>query len=322
MSRRGQGLVAALLCAAALGRAAEAPVSIVRIVLGPEEEERQPVVVPTEPDNTVEIDLPAPVTDWAGRGFTPDPDRFAGDFVIQATRGRARLFVTPVTAEAHRVLHVVLAEPGGGSRGLPLEFVPAPAGLAWRKVVFSAPPAAPALPPAHLLLRAPRSGLREPGPEAQLGLVRTLRMLLATTGDEARNLVAANPALALATFQLPPRSFGDFTIANRFALRDATTGSVGLCVSVANQTARRLLFEPGSWVVRAGDRVYPIRTVDFANELEPGASAPALLVLARGPDGDPTGLLAANDFEPSVVLGASVNPRPVRRLALEGPEER
>jgi hypothetical protein len=74
--------------------------------------------------------------------------------------------------------------------------------------------------------------------------------------------------------------------------------------------------------VRAGDRAYPIRTVDFANELEPGASAPALLVLARGQDGDPTGLLAANDFEPSVVLSASVNPRPVRRLALEGPEER
>jgi hypothetical protein len=143
-------------------------------------------------------------------------------------------------------------------------------------------------------------------------------MLLNSSAEGARDIVAANPSLDLSSFEDPPRSFGDFTISTRYALRDSTTGSLGLCASVENQTARRLLFDPGSWVVRAGDRVYPVRTADFPGELEPGAAAAAFLVLARGPDGDPTRLLSSNDFKVSVQLIGSVNPRPVRRLELEG----
>jgi hypothetical protein len=287
-------------------------------MLPAEDDERRPAEIPTEPENTVEVDFPAPVEDWAGRGFTPDAEKFAGDFVIEAARGKTRIFVTPVAAGAHRVLHVVLAEPGGRTRGVPIEFMPAPAGLAWRKVVFAEAKRDAPRPIVSLGSLPPRSGLRDPSPESELGLIRTLRLMLNTTADGAADIAAANPALSLRSLPGTPRSFGDFTISNRFALRDSTTDTLGLCASVANQTAKRLLFDPGSWVVRAGGRVYPVRTVDFAGEVEPGTTAAVFLVLARAPGGDPTLLLPDNDFEISAILSGSVNPRPVRRMALDG----
>lgn len=295
------------------------PASIVRLRLPAESDERQPVAVPTEPENTVEVDFPWPLQDWAGRGFTPDADKFAGDFVIEASRGDGRIFVTPVAAEAHRVLHVILAPPGEPTRSVAIEFLPAPVGLAWRKVILEGgTAAAPRGPTVALTPRPPLGRLREPSPESEIGLIRTLRLMMNTTADGARDIAAANPALELADLSGPPRSFGDFTVTARFAVRDATTGTLGICASVANQTARRLLFDPESWVVRVGERVYPVRTVDFPNELEPGATCAAFLVLARGPDGATTGLLPDNEFELSVIPSGSVNPRPVVHMALEG----
>jgi len=306
-------------CAAAAAAEPAPPPSIVTVPLPAEADERRPLAFPTEPGNTLEVDLPWPVEDWAGRGFTPDPEKFSGDFVIQASRGAPRIFVTPVAAGAHRVLHVVLAQPGGLTRAVPMEFIPAPAGLAWRKASLAPAPApADTAPAVALSERAPLSALRAPSPESQIGLLATLRLMLNATAAGARAIAAANPALSLASLDGPPRSFDAFTLRTRFALRDATTGTLGLCASVANQTGRRLLFDPGSWVVRAGDRVYPILTADFANELEPWATAAAFLVLARGPGGEATGLLPDNDFKVSVQLIGSVNPRPVVRLPVEG----
>ncbi len=112
-------LLALAACAFAKGSAQPAPpASIVRIELPSESEERQPISVPTEPGNTVEVDLPWPLRDWAGRGFTPDAEKFAGDFVIEAARGETRFFVTPVAADAHRVLHVILDPRGGVTRSV------------------------------------------------------------------------------------------------------------------------------------------------------------------------------------------------------------
>jgi hypothetical protein len=293
------------------------------MAIASEAEERRPVEVPTEPENTVELDFPRNVEDWAGRGFTPNAEKYAGDFVIEAARGSARMFVTPVAAAAHRVLLVVLAGPGGSSRGFPIEFVPAPAGLAWRKVVFTeAETAGSRRRTVALAASAPRTRLREPSPESELGLIRTLRLMLNTDADAAAAIAAANPALELKVLDGSPQGFGDFTLSDLFAVRDSTTDSLGICASVSNLTARRLIFDPGSWIVRVGDRVYQVRTVDFPNELEAGSAGIAFLILTRGPNGEPTFLLPDNDFRISVLLSASVNPRPVRRMELEGFEAR
>jgi len=307
-----------LLLAAGRALAAEAPpASIVRLELQPEEREERPYAIPCQPADTVEVDLPGPLEEWAGRGFTPDPERFAGDFAIEAARGRPRLFVTPVVSGARRILHVVLAPVRGRQRSLTLEFLPAPAGLAWTKVVLADPaPAAAAA--VRLLPTPPPAHYRAPSPESELGLLRTLRLFAAATAEQAAALAAANPALVLGVQDGRARPFDGFTLTPRFALRDATTGALGLGVSVANLTDRRLLFDPARWVVRAGDRVYPVATLDFAQEVEPGATVPAFLVLAHGPAGEPLRLLPDQPFEPSAALLGTASARPVQRLALAG----
>jgi hypothetical protein len=227
--------------------------------------------------------------------------------------------VTPVAADAHRVLHVVLAPPEGPDRSIPVEFLPAPPSLAWRKVVFAqARREGEAQPSVSLSPRAPRQAYREPGADSLLGMLRTLRLMAGASPAQAAAVAAANPALSLADLDPGPRSFGDYTVMNRFAVRDATTDTLGICASVTNATARRLLFAPDGWVVRAGDRVYPVGTADFQGVLDPGESAEALLVLGRGPDGEPTRLLPDNAFRISAVVAASASPRPVSRMALEG----
>ncbi|HZZ19239.1 MAG TPA: hypothetical protein VFE25_07720 [Opitutaceae bacterium] len=292
------------------------PPSIVRITLPPDGGEARPFTVPTAPEDTLEMDFPWPVEDWAGRGFTPDPEKYAGDFVVEASRGRTRMFVTPVSENAHRVLHVVLMTADGHSRSVPIELVPAPPGSAWHTVVFVVDtPAAHERGAVSLESKAPRARLRGASPESEIGLIGTLRLMLNSTAKDALQVAAANPKLELAIPEAKPRSFGDFTITNRYALRDATTGSLGLCLSISNQTARRLVFDPESWLVRAGSRVFAVRTIDFQDELGPGETAAAFLVVTEAP-----GLLADNAFEVSAVLAASVSARPVSRLAVGGLE--
>jgi len=113
-------VAAAAACAGLEPAAAAAFASIVRVALPPEDQERQPFAVPTEPENTLEVDLPWPLEDWAGRGFTPDAEKYAGDFEIEASRGADRLFITPVAQGAHRVLHLVLAPTASRRRSLTL----------------------------------------------------------------------------------------------------------------------------------------------------------------------------------------------------------
>jgi hypothetical protein len=311
-------VIVGVLSAACLLRA-DPPPSIVRIELPADDRQERPFTVPTEPEDTLEIDFPWPLEDWAGRGFTPDPEKYAGDFAIEATRGKPRVFVTPVAAQAHRVLHVVLTRPDGSSRSVPIELIPAPTGLAWHQLVFTVAAAATdERGKVSLSTHPPRARLREASPESEIGMIRTLRLMLNSTADEASSLAAANPALEFSVQDGAPRSLGDFTITSRYALRDTTTGTLGLCVSVANETARRLLFDPGSWVVRAGNRVYPVRTLDFPGELEPGSSAAAFLILTAGNGAGAGLLLPGNSFEVSAAVAGSANPRPVSRFALEG----
>ncbi len=306
-----------LLLAAAGARAtAAAPASVVHLPLPGPSEESQPISMPTDPRDTLEVDLPWPLADWAGRGFTPDPERFAGDFVVEANRGAFHLFVTPVAADAHRVLHVVLAPPGQAERSVALEFVAAPPGLAWRKAVLEAPPAAAAPEALTLARRPPPERYRSASPASQRGMLTELRLAALDLHGDPAGLVSARTSLSFARFDAPPRSFGDFTLRTRFALRDATTGSLGLCVSVSNATRRRLLFDPQGWVVRAGEHVYPVSAVDFSHALDPGAQALAFLVASPGPQGDGRRLLPGNDLEPSARVSDAQDPRPVTRAAM------
>ena len=314
---RARPIRAALALALPAAHAATPAPSIVSVQLPAPGEERRPIAVPSGPDHTLEVDLPAPLAEWAGRGFTPDPERFSGDFVIEASRGKRRLFVTPVAADAHRVLHVIVAPAEREERSIALEFLPAPAGLEWDTLVLEdgAPPAAPA-PVVALAEEPPAPALRASGPDSELGLIRTLRLLLAAGAGRARAVAAANPALSFAFAEGDSIDFGDFSLAVRLAVRDATTGALGVAVRVANKTQRRLRFAPRSWSVRSGPRVYAVDTCDFFPALEPGSSGLAFLVVAATAGGGDTRLLPGSELLPSVEETGSENTRPVRRLGL------
>ncbi len=324
----GGGPGAGILRGAAAGAP---PPTIRRLTLPPEAEQRYPIAVPTDPDHSVELDVPWPVVDWAGRGFTPDPEVYAGDFLVDASRGSPRIFVTPLVSGGHRVLHLIVQPPGGTTRSIPLEFLAAPAGEAWHKVVLVDGAPAAESPDAASPSRGgpPRRAARAPSPDApagrkptpadELGLIRLMRRLHGLQADEAAALVAAQPALQWDDEARAPRSFGPFTVRLAFALRDGTTGCLGLCVEVRNATGRRLIFDAESWVVRSGDRVYPVRTADFANEVEPESVQTAWLVLTGAPDQNPARLLPDQDLSVSVRLSASVNPRPIFRFPVDPP---
>ncbi len=325
----GGGPAAGVLRGSTAG--APPPPTIRRLLLPSESAQRYPIAVPTDPDHSVELDFPWPVVDWAGRGFTPDPETYAGDFLVDARRGSPRIFVTPLVSGGHRVLHLIVQPAGGPQRSIPLEFLAAPAGEAWHKVVLvEGEPGGegPEAPPPSLdgpLRRAERAARpvgpagRAPTPVDELGLIHLMRRLHGLPADAAAALVAARPALQWDDHARPPQSFGPFTLRLAFALQDGATDCLGLCVEVRNATARRLIFDAESWVVRSGDRVYPVRTVDFAHEVEPESVQTAWLVLTPAPDQSPGLLPADGDLSVSVRLSASVNPKPIFRFPVDPP---
>jgi hypothetical protein len=144
-----------------------------------------------------------------------------------------------------------------------------------------------------------------------------MRQLRGLPPEEASALVESRPALQWDDQGRPPRSFGPFTLRVASALSDRTTNCLGLCVEVRNATARRLIFDATSWVIRSGDRIYPVRTADFANEIEPESVQTAWLVLTRSPDRNPAQLLREEDLRVSVRLSAAVNPRPILRFPID-----
>jgi hypothetical protein len=305
------------------------PPTIRRLILPAESAQRYPIAIPTDPEHSVELDFPWPVVDWAGRGFTPDPEAFAGDFLVDASRGSPRIFVTPLVSGGHRILHLIGQPPGAPPRSVPLEFVAAPAGEAWHKVVLVEaapasvePDAAPSASedtrrPAALTARTDPQTFREPTAADELALIRLMRRLRGLSSHEAAALLAQQAALEWDDHARLPHSFGPFTLRLAFALHDAATDCLGLCVELRNATARRLVFDADSWVVRSGERVYPVRTVDFTHEVEPESVQTAWLVLARSPDGTPIRLRPDRELSVSVRLAASVNPKPMLRFPVD-----
>lgn len=283
-----------------------------------------PMLIPTTPEDATVVELPTAIDNWFGRGFTANPDSQAGDFVLVLRPGERRFSVTPLTKDAHRVLHLVTR-----NQLLALEFIPAVTRMAsYRGVIFhDQQAAATAVNKAAdservrrtEVVRArtpPRSSYREPSTATLDGLRRFMRLLLNLPEDMARRAVAANPALQLVQGNGEEQPYGDFSLVLRFALRDAVTDTLGLCVAVQNRTVRRLVFDNQSWLLRAGGTVFPVRTVDFPGMVEPEKTELALLILDRGPDGKPTRLMPDNEFRVSVQVAQSLSARPVTGIDL------
>lgn len=340
MSTRDVGVLALIaLCgfvvaSAALGRETAAR-NIFEVPL-PEKQTR-PMTILCSPTDSVMIQVPYPITGWAGRGFLPEGvaeqvgdtvanSALAGDYTIFPgdLRGYTEFVITARVREANRTLHLIMRD-GERTHVLTLECLVAPnREQAFRRVVFTDLKAADraaeqAVAKARQATAAvtvtedpPESIYVAPTPETIKGLRDFARTLAGVHEDRALAMISANPAMQLANkANVPEQDVGAFSIQQRFAVRDAMTDTLALVVTVRSKSKLRLLFDPRSWVLRAGSRVYPVNLVDFSGALEPEASALVVLVLARDQAGNPTRLLPESEFRPSVALVSKESTKPV-----------
>lgn len=291
-------------------------------------EQATPFTVPCSPEDSVLIVLPYAVTGWSGRGFSPQGVAnteanagTAGDFTVFPgdLRGYKQFTISALVDRSSRTMHIFME----GGKILSIECVVAPSrDMAFRGVTFIdtnatkqavAEAVEVARDRANTIERSeepPVSRYQEPSPESQVGLKNFMKALLAMNEERAAKMVGANPALQLVRLRDVTDS-GDYKITMRFALRDEITDTLGLCVTVKNETHGRLIFDNASWILRSGDRVYPVPTAEFVGELEPGASAAAFLVLARDAHGAPTRILPDGNYRVGLDLKGKVNTKPV-----------
>lgn len=301
------------------------------------EKQTRPMTILCSPYDSVLIQVPYPISGWTGRGFLPEGvaeqvgdtvanSALAGDYTIFPgdLRGYTEFAITARVKSSSRTLHLLMSD-GERTRVLTLECLVSPnREQAFRRVVFKDISAADRA-AADAIARArqtaaavtvsdepPESRYMPASPETIRGLRDFTRALAGVHEDRALAMLSANPALQFASkADVPEQDVGAFAIQQRFAVRDGMTDTLALALVVRNKTKLRLVFDPQSWVIRAGSRVYPVNFSDFAGALEPEASALAVLVLARDQAGKPTRLLPETDLKPSLALVERESTKPV-----------
>jgi hypothetical protein len=281
------------------------PASIVSISLPEAIAQAHPVILLANPNDTLEVEFPWSLADWAGRGFTTDPDRFAGDFAIAASRGSGRLFLTPLSEKAHRTLHCVLAPPGGPTLSIALEILCAPPALSWHKVIFLAPQRQ--IDTGERLSGGTKAVARRADPIEVLG---TLRALYAE-GTGERPTSRTRGGLGYRDLGAVPVDYGSFVVRPLFAVAGREGSTWGLCCLIESKSPRRILFDPLSWVVRSGTQVTRLTTCDFDPELNPGQASVAFIAGPCPTGWSLEGAYGSGTLRPSLRAAALVNPRPV-----------
>lgn len=286
--------------------------------------------VPTNPSVTVFFQFPAPITDYAGRGFSEDPAEVAGDFFVRHLDGDAYMAVTPLTDIASRTLHVV-----SGGRSYPLHLFPAQEDAAWDKVIFVLPEAAgeanfrggrdkggirSAAGGVSRTNKSPATKIKQLSTERALGIIDTLRMLANLAEKKARAVVATNAALSMSVKRCR-QDFGDFVITTHFVVRDSVFDALGFSVTIENTGKEVLRFAPDSLTVRAGDHVYAALAADFDPVFPPKAKQAVFFVLAGDGAGGANRLSVENDFRVSLDLVGRGDAHPVSVLAVPAPAD-
>jgi hypothetical protein len=302
------------------------------------EDQKTPFIVPCSADESVLIVVPFRITGWAGRGFLPQGDvqaasggdgntpSVAGDFELIPGKldGYKEFAISALVDRSDRTLHILMDD-----RILTLEFIVVPnEDQAFRRIKFvdtaiHATAVDEAVQAEHNRLiaitrsdDAPESLYTEPTAETQEGLRAFARALLAMNEDQAKAMIAANPAIQASRLD-KTEAFGDFTILQRYAIRDAVTDTLAVVVALRNDTKMKLFFEPRSWVIRAGVMVYPVPTSDFAGVLDPDQTSLVVLLLARDQSGRPTRLLPSSPLRISIKEVGKGSTKPVSVDPLE-----
>lgn len=294
------------------------PVTVLRIAL--DNDRTTPYIILTTPNNATAVELPYAIEDWAGRAFTPDPSRIAGDFFISVRPGENVFFISPLTEGATRTLHIIMR-----GHDYPIELRPAPEKYAFRKVVFFDPVAEQAaITSAAAAARAkghpttkvqrvwspPQQPLAAATPELQIGLIHFMQMLANLSPAQAAQAVAANKALTWAVRDDDATEAGDYRLKPIFAVRNNLMHALGVAVVIENTSKRVVSFMPDSFVLRSGEHVYPQTAADFNPRMAPGEKQTGFFVVARTPDDRPIDLAADTPMSPSLAIASTANPKP------------
>lgn len=297
-------------------------------------DQKAPFPVPCCAESSVLISVPYKITGWAGRGFIPqDQVQTAGEGSATTVVGDFSLFpgkltgykefaVSALVGGGTRTFHIIME----GDHVLTLEFiVVASEAQAFRRVKFvDTSSQAVAVAQAVQNERAerakasaikreddpPESRYVAPSAQTENGIRIFARALMGLSRDRAEQMIAANPALQGMPLNNVEES-GDYTIIQRYAIRDDVTDTLAVAVSLKNNTGLRLYFDPQGWIIRSGSRVYPVPTLDFAGVLEPNESSLVVLVLSRDQYGEPTRLLPSSPFRIAGKIRGRASAKPV-----------
>lgn len=263
------------------------------------------VTVPIATNQVTTISFPSPIQAIDGAGFTVD-GKTPGQFQLAHTKGSAFLSVRALVPKASANLNVrwndntyvfELMESNPPVLSLNMEEMPAPAGAG----VGQAPDVGP-LRLMGLLDKAkafPLLKTQQPESVADVGF---------TTYD-GKGLVS---------------DFNDYKIVIQQAFRFNAEDTLVFRVAITNETDTPLIYQPDSFAIRAGNRLYP-QSISDASGIVPSQGRSIVYFAVTGtPDGGRNNLSLKNEFTvlinrlsppppaPPVVTTTNAPVRPIR----------
>jgi hypothetical protein len=240
-------------------------------------DERTVVSVPVATNRVTTINFPGPIEAIDGAGFTVD-GKTPGQFQLAHVKGSAFLSVRALVARAASNLNVrwnnhayvfELVENNTPILSLNLEAPPTPE----ESGAGRAPEVSP-LTLLSLLDKAkafPLLKSQQPESVADVGF---------TTYD-GKSLVS---------------DFNDYQIQIEQAFRFNAEDTIVFRVAITNETDTPLLYQPDSFAVRAGNRLYPQSISDSDGQIAPKAQSIVYFAVTGTPDGGRNDLSLKNDF--------------------------
>lgn len=300
-------------------------------------DELTPAVIPTSSIRTTTIMFPFAIDDVQGAGFTPDPSKLEGDYLI-SVRSRY-ISLTAQKDGVRRNLNVI-----AGGRNYPLDVIPAnpPSDAAFSVILRTRPkavapivagaPGAPAGEPpidaspieARRSTARPKSPLKSAGGARILGVLDQIKLLSGQGSiEDAKKAASLMDGVSFAA-RSDVTDHLDYRIEVTHVLRNTKLDALGFAVKVKNTCARALRFDPESFATRVGDpsRGLLLRQVtsDINPVLAPGEERRAYFVVIGTAEGTPNWVDPANRFtvsldlvaEGGAVAKAAASPTPTR----------
>jgi hypothetical protein len=256
-------------------------------------DDRVAVSVPVATDRVTTVSFPSPIDAIDGAGFTVD-GKTPGQFQLAHTKGSSFLSVRALAPKASANLNVrwndhtyvfELIESNPPVLSLNMAALPSP-----EETGAGRPPEVSPLKLLSLLDKAkafPLLKSQQPESVADVGF---------TTYD-GKPLVS---------------DFNDYQIQIEQAFRFKADDTLVFRVAITNETDRPLLYQPDSFSLRAGNRLYPQSISDATGAVPPRGNSIVYFAVTGTPDGGRNNLSLKNQFTVLVDrLSPSARPTPV-----------